>query len=239
MLTKSFAFPILAVTLFLAGCKDQPKTMTPEAAKQVVQEMPVGAVPETTSSPAALEALADTVFVRLADYSEDFVYDMKYATEDNFLKEKVYDCDECYTRVSTAKALITVNRAFLEKGYRIKFFDCYRPHSIQKKMWEIYPNPTYVADPATGSIHNKGGAIDITLVNEKGEELDMGTPFDFFGKQAHHAYQDLPSQVLKNRELLKSTMESFGFNAITSEWWHYNFGPTLNYGIADFVWECQ
>lgn len=191
------------------------------------------------SWPESLERLPDTAFVRLADYSADFVYDMKYATADNFLKEVVYDCPECYTRVSTAKALIEVNKAFMEKGYRIKFFDCYRPHSIQKKMWTIFPNPTYVADPAKGSIHNKGGAIDITLVDEAGNELDMGTPFDFFGKEARHAYTGHSDEVLANRKLLKTTMEAHGFNAITSEWWHYNYGPTLEYGIADFTWECN
>lgn len=200
--------------------------------KDSLAEPPVSVQPE-------LGSLPDTSFVRLEDYSKDFVYDMKYATTDNFLKEKVYDCDECYTRVSTAKALIAVNHTLMDKGYRIKFFDCYRPHSIQKKMWEIYPNPTYVADPAKGSIHNKGGAVDITLVTLDGEELDMGTPFDFFGKEAHHAYTQLSEEVLNNRMLLKEAMEAHGFNAITSEWWHYNYGPTLNYGVADFTWDCE
>ena len=84
---------------------------------------------------------ADTTFVRLADYSHDFVYDMRYATTNNFLKEKVYDCAECYVRTKTAKALIVVNQEFMKKGVRIKFFDCYRPNSVQHKMWNILPNP--------------------------------------------------------------------------------------------------
>ncbi|HLV61941.1 M15 family metallopeptidase [Galbibacter sp.] len=186
-----------------------------------------------------LSTLADTTFVRLADYSDDFVYDMRYATENNFLKAQVYQCGECYVRAITAKALIKANKAFMEQGYRIKFFDCYRPHDVQKKMWEIVPNATYVANPAKGSIHNKGGAVDITLTTLEGEQLDMGTTFDFFGRKARHAYQELPKQVLDNRKLLKSGMEAYGFGAITSEWWHYNYRPTLGYPIANFRWDCE
>lgn len=186
-----------------------------------------------------LSTLADTTFVRLADYSDDFVYDMRYATENNFLKAQVYQCGECYVRAIIAKALIKANKAFMEQGYRIKFFDCYRPHDVQKKMWEIVPNATYVANPAKGSIHNKGGAVDITLTTLEGEQLDMGTTFDFFGRKARHAYQELPKQVLDNRKLLKSGMEAYGFGAITSEWWHYNYRPTLGYPIANFRWDCE
>ena len=126
--------------------------------------------------------VADTTFVRLADFSNDFEYDLRYASKNNFLKAKVYDCPECYVRAKTAKALIKVNAAFMEKGYKIKFFDCYRPNFVQFKMWKIVPNPQYVADPVKGSIHNKGGAVDITLVDLESKELDMGTDFDFFGK---------------------------------------------------------
>ena len=112
----------------------------------------------------SLESLADTSFVRLADYTADFEYDLRYATTDNFLKAKVYPCAECYTRVKTARALIAANSDLKKQGYRIKFYDCYRPNSVQYKMWEIVPNPQYVANPVKGSIHNKGGAVDITLV---------------------------------------------------------------------------
>ena len=171
----------------------------------------------------SFEGLADTTFVRLADFSEDFAYDMRYATDNNFLKAKVYDCAECYTRVKTAKALIEANKDFMEKGVKIKFYDCYRPNSVQYKMWEIVPNPQYVANPDKGSIHNKGGAVDITLVDMEGNELDMGTDFDYFGKRAYHDNVDLPQKILDNRKLLKETMEAHGFWSIRTEWWHYSF----------------
>ncbi|WP_335966402.1 M15 family metallopeptidase [Galbibacter sp. PAP.153] len=235
---------LLVLVLVIISCKNEPK-QTNKAAGPSIKKDSIVTVDSTLlkeekkAEMPALDSVKDTAFVRLADYSDDFVYEMKYATTDNFLKAQVYDCGECYVRAITARALLKANKAFMEKGYRIKFFDCYRPHDVQKKMWKIVPNATYVADPAKGSIHNKGGAVDITLTDLEGKELDMGTPFDFFGRKARHAYQNLPEEVLDNRKLLKSTMESFGFGAITSEWWHYNYKPTLNYKIANFTWDCK
>ena len=100
--------------------------------------------------------LNDTTFVNIKSYSLDFVYDMKYATEDNFLKAKVYDCAECYLRLKTIKAMMKANAKFMKLGYKIKLYDCYRPLDIQKKMWAIVSNPIYVANPSKGSIHNRG-----------------------------------------------------------------------------------
>ena len=185
-----------------------------------------------------LYKLADTTFIRLADYSEDFVYDLRYATENNFLKTKVYECAECYTRVKTAKALLAANADFMDQGFKIKFFDCYRPNSVQYKMWAIVPNPQYVANPVKGSIHNRGGAVDITLVKLDGTELDMGTDFDFFGKRAYHDNSDLPDEILNNRLVLKETMERYGFWSIRTEWWHYNLGKASRDKVADFNWPC-
>nr|WP_299381398.1 M15 family metallopeptidase [Allomuricauda sp.] len=229
------------ILIVLVSCKQdhkkktEPTTELPVKDSVVIKE-PQGAPIQKLRS---FEGLADTTFVRLEDFSKDFAYDMRYATENNFLKAKVYDCAECYTRAKTAKALIQANKDFIKKGYRIKFFDCYRPNSVQYKMWEIVPNPQYVADPVKGSIHNKGGAVDITLVDLEGNELDMGTDFDFFGKRAHHDFTDLPDTVLQNRKLLKETMESYGFWGIRTEWWHYNLSAGSNDKVADFKWECN
>lgn len=181
----------------------------------------------------------DTTFVNLKDYSSDFVYDMKYATEDNFLKAKVYDCAECYLRLKTVSALVEANKEFIKKGYRIKLFDCYRPLDIQKKMWKIVSNPQYVADPAKGSIHNRGGAVDITLVDTTGKELDMGTAFDFFGVEASHSYTKLSDTVKQNRILLKRAMEAANFNSFDSEWWHYNLKMGLNDKVSNVKWDCD
>ncbi|WP_338648376.1 M15 family metallopeptidase [Flavobacterium sp. KS-LB2] len=181
----------------------------------------------------------DTTFVNLKEYSQDFVYDMKYATTDNFLKAKVYECAECFLRLKTVNALVEVNKKFIEKGYKIKIFDCYRPLDIQKKMWKIVSNPEYVANPAKGSIHNRGGAIDITLVDGNGDELDMGTSFDFFGIEASHNYKNVSEEVKKNRLLLKTTMIGSGFNSFDSEWWHYNLKSGLNDKVSNAKWDCK
>ncbi|MRX40336.1 peptidase M15 [Flavobacterium sp. LC2016-23] len=183
--------------------------------------------------------VADTTFVNLKDYSTDFVYDMKYATADNFLKAKVYDCAECMLRYKTVKALIAANREFMKNGCKIKLFDCYRPLSIQEKMWEIVPNPEYVADPKKGSIHNRGGAVDISLVNAEGTELEMGTTFDFFGVEASHNFKKLPVPVRANRKYLKSVMLQNGFNSFDSEWWHYNLKTGLKDPVSNQKWKCE
>jgi D-alanyl-D-alanine dipeptidase len=184
-------------------------------------------------------AVNDTTFVNLKDFSQDFMYDMKYATDDNFLKSKVYDCAECYLRYKTVKALILANQRFMKKGFKIKLFDCYRPLDIQKRMWSIVSDPQYVANPSKGSIHNRGGAVDITLVDFEGKELDMGTSFDFFGKEASHNYRGFSNEILKNRNLLRKIMVKEHFNSFDSEWWHYNLKAGLNDRVSNFKWECK
>ncbi|KAF2514423.1 M15 family metallopeptidase [Flavobacterium zhairuonense] len=185
------------------------------------------------------QEIPDTSFVNLKDFSKDFVYDMKYATEDNFLKAKVYDCAECVLRMKTVKALIAANNDFKKKGFKIKLYDCYRPLSIQKRMWTIVSNPKYVADPKKGSIHNRGGAVDISIVDANGKEVDMGTPFDFFGIEASHNYTALSKEVKSNRKFLKKIMIKNGFNSFDSEWWHYNLKAGLNDKVSDQNWKCE
>lgn len=181
----------------------------------------------------------ENALINIQNYSKDFVLDMKYATEDNFLKEKVYPCAECFLRVKTVRNLLAANRAFLEKGYKIKIFDCYRPRDIQKKMWKIVPDANYVANPKKGSMHNRGNAVDVTLIDSEGVELDMGTSFDFFGPEAHHSYQNLPENILANRKLLKEIMEQNNFKALDSEWWHYSLNGSGNDKVLNLKWRCD
>jgi D-alanyl-D-alanine dipeptidase len=181
----------------------------------------------------------DNAFVNLKNYSNDFVYDMKYATDDNFLKEKVYPCAECFLRVKTVKSLLEANKMFLAKGYKIKLYDCYRPKAIQKKMFQLVPDANYVANPKKGSIHNRGGAVDISLVDFNGIELDMGTKFDFFGKEASHNYLSLSDTILANRKLLKEIMLQNNFKSFDSEWWHYNLNGSNTDKVENLKWNCN
>ena len=179
-------------------------------------------------------------FVNIKTLSPEFVLDIKYATADNFLKQAVYDCGECYLREATAKALLAAQKDFLKRGYTLKLFDCYRPLSVQKKMWKILPGTHYVANPAKGSKHNRGAAVDLTLVDlATGKELDMGTPFDTFSPRAHHTYTQLPKEVLDNRKLLKEVLNKYNFKSIYSEWWHYEYRPEKTAPVEDIPWDCD
>jgi len=183
--------------------------------------------------------VSDTTFVKLSAYSSAFVYDLKYATTDNFLGEKVYNCGECYLRYKTVKALLVAQEKIKSKGYKFKLFDCYRPLSVQQKMWALVSDPAYVTDPAKGSLHNRGGAVDLTLVDKNGNELDFGTTFDFFGEQASHSYLELDKEVIKNRTFLRKVMTENGFTIFPSEWWHYNIEDGQELPIANFSWPCN
>jgi D-alanyl-D-alanine dipeptidase len=106
-------------------------------------------------------------------------------------------------------------------------------------MWEIVSNPEYVADPKKGSIHNRGGAVDISLVDINGKEVDMGTSFDFFGIQASHNFKQLSKEILSKRTYLKKVMIKNGFNSFDSEWWHYNLKAGLKDKVANQKWKCD
>lgn len=223
---------LLFINLLLIGCKPTESILTGN--KTALKNNYLDG-----NSIALYEGINDTTFVKLKNFSSNFIFDMKYATEDNFLKAKVYDCGDCYLRLKTIKSLINANNEFLLKGYRIKIFDCYRPLDIQKKMFELVPNPEYVADPKRGSIHNRGGAVDLTLVDENGTELDMGTTFDFFGPESSHSYADLSKKIRKNRAFLKEIMIKNNFKPLNSEWWHYNLNESTGDKLANFKWICE
>ena len=106
-------------------------------------------------------------------------------------------------------------------------------------MCKILPGTHYVANPAKGSKHNRGAAVDLTLIDKDGKELDMGTPFDFFGEKAHHTCTTLPKKVLENRKLLKDILNKYNFKSIYSEWWHYEYRPEMQSKVENFQWQCE
>lgn len=168
-----------------------------------------------------------------------FVFDIRYATTDNFLNERLYDCAKCYLLPEVAEALTNAAYFFCDRGYAIKLFDCYRPLSVQKKMWEKMPNRIYVANPAQGSMHNRAAAVDLTLVDLYGNELDMGSGYDFFGRASHTDNYDFSEEILQNRKLLREGMETFGFSIIQSEWWHFNFYGLGRPPLLDVDFHCE
>jgi D-alanyl-D-alanine dipeptidase len=159
--------------------------------------------------------------------------DIRYATENNFLGIALYESSTCYLRTSTAIRLIRVQKSLREKGLGIKIYDGYRPLDVQKRMWEKVPDPRYVSNPEKGSNHNRGCAVDVTLVDQDGYELKMPTDFDHFSEKSHLDYMDLPQEIINNRDLLQLEMEKAGFIPIRTEWWHFNDPDCRYYDVLN------
>lgn len=159
--------------------------------------------------------------------------DIRYATENNFSKHKVYESAACYLRPAVAEKLSRAQAELERSGMGLKVYDCYRPHSVQRRFWELVPDERYVADPATGSNHNRGAAVDVTLVDAQGRELPMPTDFDDFTDRAHHSNADVPDAVKANRERLLRTMVNNGFMPMPTEWWHYDDTQCTRYPVLD------
>ncbi len=176
----------------------------------------------------------DTTIVPLNEIDSTIVQDVKYATVDNFTHQILYESDKVYLRKVVAEKLSAANK-YLQKEYNltIKIFDGYRPLSVQRKMWKIMPDSRYVANPKRGSRHNRGAAVDITLIDSNGNELAMGTEYDNFTEKAHYDYKDLTQEEKKNRKLLRDTMVKFGFEPLETEWWHFDFKGWKNFSLMD------
>lgn len=171
--------------------------------------------------------------VNLREIDDTLVIDAVYATADNFVNQPLYPANELFIVPEVGERLKRVNEALKEKGLRLKVWDAYRPLQVQKKMWELVPDERYVANPADGSRHNRGCAVDVTLVDAQGNELAMPTGFDDFSEKAHLDYMDLPEAVIANRQLLIEAMRQEGFEPLETEWWHYDAEGWQRYPVLD------
>ena len=171
--------------------------------------------------------------VDIKDVNPRIIVDMKYATEDNFTKKRLYDSNTCFLRKSTASKLDAVQRKLEGMNLGLKVWDCYRPLAVQRSLWAILPDERYVADPEKGSRHNRASAVDVTLVDSQGKQLQMPTGFDDFSPRTDHHYHDLPDQAIRNRELLKNLMEKAGFIPLPEEWWHYDDENWMQFDVTD------
>ena len=183
--------------------------------------------------PEQLPEPADTDFVRIMDYIPDIAIDLKYATADNFTGTVIYDFNDAYLRYGTVKKLAVAQEKLKSMGYRIKIWDTYRPFSAQEKLWQVCPNPRYVANPANGmKAHNLGGTIDMTIVTLDGEEVEMPTGFDDFSLKADRDYSDVSETAATNAMMLEQVMTECGFKGYQGEWWDYS--DTTAYEAYDF-----
>ena len=176
----------------------------------------------------------DDEYVLVKKYMPDIYVELMYATENNFTGVRIYDFTDAYLRYGTVKKLANVQKELKEQGYRLKIWDAYRPFEAQQKLWEVYPDPNYVANPANGmKKHNLGGTVDITMVAADGSVISMPTEFDDFSLKADRDYSDIEDEeAVNNVMILQNAMENNGFTGYQGEWWDYS--DTVEYEAVDF-----
>lgn len=165
--------------------------------------------------------------------------DLKYASRQNFMHRRLYPfLQTTYLRLPAVNALRKVVEELQAKNLTIKIFDAYRPYSVTEEMWEAVKDSRYAADPSTGSGHNRGIAVDLTLINlDTKKELPMGTGFDNFSDTAHTDFMELPDSVLQNRRLLVTVMAKYGFKSLRTEWWHFSLPDASSYELLNIPFD--
>ena len=189
-----------------------------------------------------LESVAadpDMELVDLSTFIPGVVLDIRYATENNFTGTQIYTSPEAYARRPVAEALLAIQEELATRGLGLKIFDAYGPYAATLYFYEVYQDTVFVASPTKGSNHNRGFAVDLTIINlETGEELEMPTEFDEFTEVAAAGYMDLPDLVIYNRTLLFDIMVRHGFTPYDGEWWHFNYSKERDkYPIMDIPFE--
>lgn len=178
-----------------------------------------------------LEDEAQLIDIR--SVNPNIVIDIRYATENNFMQRKLYRAARCVLRVSVARKLSLVQADLEKLGLGLKVYDCYRPLSVQRQMWRFLPDARYVANPTRGSRHNRGAAVDVTLVDRNGNELEMPTGYDNFTVRSHRNYRGTRPRARRNRQLLEAAMKNRGFISIRTEWWHFDAANWRKFSILD------
>ena len=182
----------------------------------------------------AMAALPDSLeFVDISEVDPTIPLDIKYATADNFTGQVLYPAARCLLRADVAERLQRAQKDLRSQGYGLKVFDCYRPLSVQKKMWAIMPDPRYVADPASGSRHNRGASVDVGLVDSFGREMPMPSSYDEFSERSHADYAGGSAESRRYRSILRQAMTRAGFLTVDTEWWHFDDPNWRDYPISD------
>jgi zinc D-Ala-D-Ala dipeptidase len=164
--------------------------------------------------------------------------DIRYATRDNFTAEVIYTAPKAFARIAVAEALRQVQDSLLQLGLELLIYDAYRPYSASVRFFEVYPDTNFVANPANGSRHNRGCAIDLTLIRlADGIEIEMPSAFDDFSEKAHPDFGEISEAAKANRTFLFSIMQHFGFSHYPTEWWHFDYGGWESYPLMDLGFE--
>lgn len=188
------------------------------------------------SSTACIDQIAanQTLHSSLVEITRDthnIILELRYATKNNITGKRIYHDDRCFIHKDACVLLKKSIKLAQDQGFKIKVFDAYRPRSVQEALWAHSPDPNYVTPPEKGSPHTRGVAIDLTLVDGQGQELDMGTDFDDLSPRAHHGASDISPQVAANRYLLLGIMMSAGWDLFQNEWWHYQMFKAREYPL--------
>jgi len=172
-------------------------------------------------------------FIELNKMNPNILLDIRYATINNFTGKVVYPEARAFLVSDAAYSLDSVQKELETMGLGLKIYDAYRPLSVQKIFWEIMPDERYVADPKKGSRHNRGMAVDLTLVDKNGKELFMPTEYDDFTEKAHRDYMNISDEQIKNRKILEDVMTKYGFKGLPTEWWHFDYRGWEDYDVMD------
>ncbi|WP_207662254.1 M15 family metallopeptidase [Lachnospira eligens] len=236
---KTFAV-IVIIAAGMTACGQKKNVTTDDVSEKEMANIQETAAQEVTAQEIITQEITtekepeNDEYVLVKKYIPDIYVELRYATENNFTGVKIYDFTEAYLRYGTVKKLTQVQKELKQQGYGLKIWDAYRPFEAQQKLWEVYPDPNYVANPANGmKKHNLGGTVDITMVAADGTVISMPTEFDDFSLKADRDYSDIEDEeAVKNVMILQNAMENNGFTGYQGEWWDYS--DTDEYEAVDF-----
>lgn len=236
---KTFAV-IVIIAAGMTACGQKKNVTTDDVSEKEMANIQETAAQEVTAQEIITQEITtekepeDDEYVLVNKYIPDIYVELMYATDNNFTGVRIYDFTDAYLRYGTVKKLANVQKELKEQGYSLKIWDAYRPFEAQQKLWEVYPDPNYVANPANGmKKHNLGGTVDITMVAADGSVISMPTEFDDFSLKADRDYSDIEDEeAVNNVMILQNAMENNGFTGYQGEWWDYS--DTVVYEAVDF-----
>lgn len=236
---KTFAV-IVIIAAGMTACGQKKNVTTDDVSEKEMANIQETAAQEVTAQEIITQEITtekepeDDEYVLVNKYIPDIYVELMYATDNNFTGVRIYGFTDAYLRYGTVKKLANVQKELKEQGYSLKMWDAYRPFEAQQKLWEVYPDPNYVANPANGmKKHNLGGTVDITMVAADGSIIPMPTEFDDFSLKADRNYSDIDNEeAVNNVMILQNAMENNGFTGYQGEWWDYS--DTVEYEAVDF-----
>ena len=228
---------VLLVLLLLLGCgcaveseaplvPQEPAEISPPVEQKPGESPPQDVPPpseEPEEAPEAPLEPEESDFVKVTDYIPAIQVDLAYAGTDNFTREVIYDFTDAYLRYGTVKKLAAVQAELEGQGLGLLIWDAFRPTAAQFTLWEVCPDPAYVANPETGfSSHSRGNTVDVTLISLDGGAVEMPTGFDDFSPLADRDYSDVGPVPAANARVLEDAMAAAGFTPYFGEWWHFS-----------------